>query len=359
MPRAYGVAERVRAGLAYIPADRERDQSRPGDDRRGEPGAARRAVATLCAQRLARPRGANCRRRPPDPRVRHPRARAGRRRQHSSPAAISRRSWSRARSIARPTCSSRCRRRGDSTRGRRASSWIACSTSARRGAAVLYISSELEEVLAIGDRIGVLFGGRLVAVLARAEATAARIGLLMAGAQKHRRAWPHDDRRLVAAVRIDAARRAHPSAAGPCRDRGRAGLDVHGSAHRAVRQESDHRLSGALLRRVRLRRSRRLRPQQGDALSAGRDRHRAVLSREDHQYRRRGTDRHRRPRRDLGGAGVARVAGPAAAIALALAAATAGGALWAGVATVDPSVAPRARSAGDAAAELRRAAHRG
>jgi ABC-type uncharacterized transport system ATPase subunit len=53
-----------------------------------------------------------------------------------------------------------------------------------RGAAVLYISSELEEVLAIGDRIGVLFGGRLVAVLARAEATAARIGLLMAGASE-------------------------------------------------------------------------------------------------------------------------------------------------------------------------------
>jgi general nucleoside transport system ATP-binding protein len=50
-----------------------------------------------------------------------------------------------------------------------------------RGAAVLYISSELEEVLAIGDRIGVLFAGRLAAVLPRAEATAARIGLLMAG----------------------------------------------------------------------------------------------------------------------------------------------------------------------------------
>ena len=52
-----------------------------------------------------------------------------------------------------------------------------------RGAAVLYISSELEEVLAIGDRIGVLFGGRLVAVLPRAQATTARIGLLMAGAE--------------------------------------------------------------------------------------------------------------------------------------------------------------------------------
>jgi len=49
------------------------------------------------------------------------------------------------------------------------------------GAAVLYISSELEEVLAIGDRIGVLFAGRLAGVLPRAEATAARIGLLMAG----------------------------------------------------------------------------------------------------------------------------------------------------------------------------------
>ena len=36
------------------------------------------------------------------------------------------------------------------------------SGAARAGGAILYISSELEEVLAIGDRIGVLFGGRLV-----------------------------------------------------------------------------------------------------------------------------------------------------------------------------------------------------
>jgi ABC-type uncharacterized transport system ATPase subunit len=57
-----------------------------------------------------------------------------------------------------------------------------------RGAAVLYISSELDEVLAIGDRIGVLFGGGLVAVLPRAEATVARIGLLMAGGSSPRMA---------------------------------------------------------------------------------------------------------------------------------------------------------------------------
>jgi general nucleoside transport system ATP-binding protein len=50
-----------------------------------------------------------------------------------------------------------------------------------RGAAVIYISSELEEVLTMGDRIGVLFDGRLAGVMPRAEVDVARIGLMMAG----------------------------------------------------------------------------------------------------------------------------------------------------------------------------------
>jgi simple sugar transport system ATP-binding protein len=50
-----------------------------------------------------------------------------------------------------------------------------------QGAAVLYISSELEEVLAISDRVAVLFGGRIAGVLPRAEADLGRIGLWMAG----------------------------------------------------------------------------------------------------------------------------------------------------------------------------------
>jgi ABC-type multidrug transport system ATPase subunit len=41
-----------------------------------------------------------------------------------------------------------------------------------RGGAVLYISSELEEVLAVGDRIGVLSEGRVVDLVDRAEADA-------------------------------------------------------------------------------------------------------------------------------------------------------------------------------------------
>jgi simple sugar transport system ATP-binding protein len=51
-----------------------------------------------------------------------------------------------------------------------------------RGAAVLYISSELEEVLAVGDRIGVLFDGRLSDLMPRAQADASRIGLALSGA---------------------------------------------------------------------------------------------------------------------------------------------------------------------------------
>ena len=50
-----------------------------------------------------------------------------------------------------------------------------------RGCAVLLISSELDEIRALSDRIAVMFEGRLVATLAAAEATEERLGLLMAG----------------------------------------------------------------------------------------------------------------------------------------------------------------------------------
>ncbi len=50
-----------------------------------------------------------------------------------------------------------------------------------RGAAVLLISEDLDEILALSDRIAVLYEGRLMAVLPRAQATAERLGLLMAG----------------------------------------------------------------------------------------------------------------------------------------------------------------------------------
>ena len=50
-----------------------------------------------------------------------------------------------------------------------------------RGCGVLLVSSELDEIRALSDRIAVLFEGRLVATLPAAEATEERLGLLMAG----------------------------------------------------------------------------------------------------------------------------------------------------------------------------------
>jgi general nucleoside transport system ATP-binding protein len=50
-----------------------------------------------------------------------------------------------------------------------------------KGTAILLISAELDEILALADRIGVLYRGKLVAVMPRAEATREKLGLLMAG----------------------------------------------------------------------------------------------------------------------------------------------------------------------------------
>src|SRR6267378_393453 len=50
-----------------------------------------------------------------------------------------------------------------------------------QGAAILLISSELDEIRALSDRIAVMFEGRIVATLDAASATEERLGLLMAG----------------------------------------------------------------------------------------------------------------------------------------------------------------------------------
>ena len=52
------------------------------------------------------------------------------------------------------------------------------------GAAVLIVSSELDEVLALGDRIVVMFDGTIIDVIDRAEATRERVGLCMAGSKE-------------------------------------------------------------------------------------------------------------------------------------------------------------------------------
>ena len=51
-----------------------------------------------------------------------------------------------------------------------------------KGVAILYISTELEHIMAICDRIAVMSRGRITGILAPEEATPERLGLLMAGA---------------------------------------------------------------------------------------------------------------------------------------------------------------------------------
>jgi ABC-type uncharacterized transport system ATPase subunit len=50
------------------------------------------------------------------------------------------------------------------------------------GAAILIVSTELDEVLAVGDRIAVMFDGRIVGILAGDDATYENLGMLMGGA---------------------------------------------------------------------------------------------------------------------------------------------------------------------------------
>ena len=50
-----------------------------------------------------------------------------------------------------------------------------------RGTGVLLISEDLDELLALSDRLLVLYEGEIVGRLAAEEATAERLGLLMAG----------------------------------------------------------------------------------------------------------------------------------------------------------------------------------
>jgi simple sugar transport system ATP-binding protein len=50
-----------------------------------------------------------------------------------------------------------------------------------KGAAVLLVSSELDEILSLSDRIAVIYGGEILAILPAEEATKEQVGLLMAG----------------------------------------------------------------------------------------------------------------------------------------------------------------------------------
>jgi simple sugar transport system ATP-binding protein len=51
----------------------------------------------------------------------------------------------------------------------------------QEGTAILIISEDLDEILALADRIAVIYEGQIMDVIPRREATPEHLGLLMAG----------------------------------------------------------------------------------------------------------------------------------------------------------------------------------
>jgi simple sugar transport system ATP-binding protein len=58
----------------------------------------------------------------------------------------------------------------------------------KRGAAVMLISEDLDEILALSDRVAVIYEGRIMDILSRQNATRERLGLLMAGVHPEEKA---------------------------------------------------------------------------------------------------------------------------------------------------------------------------
>ena len=54
----------------------------------------------------------------------------------------------------------------------------------QRGAAILLISEDLDEILTLSDRIAVIYEGEIRGILPRAGADVERLGLLMSGATR-------------------------------------------------------------------------------------------------------------------------------------------------------------------------------
>jgi len=54
------------------------------------------------------------------------------------------------------------------------------------GCAILFFSTELDEIMNLSDRIGVMYRGKLISILSSKEATREKLGLLMAGIQSNK-----------------------------------------------------------------------------------------------------------------------------------------------------------------------------
>jgi simple sugar transport system ATP-binding protein len=175
-----GIRERLRLGLAFIPEDRHelglvRELSIAGNlvlDRAAEPGFSRLGVL----HRHAIDGYARARMEALDIRAPGPDAMAGTLSGGNQQKVVLGRALARDPRVivaSEPT-------RGLDL-GATADVRAALTACAARGAGILLISSDLEELMALSHRIAVLYRGRIAGALDGADFDAARIGLLMAG----------------------------------------------------------------------------------------------------------------------------------------------------------------------------------
>jgi simple sugar transport system ATP-binding protein len=59
--------------------------------------------------------------------------------------------------------------------------WSRLRQAADEGVAVLVISSDVDEILELSDRVAVIFGGRILGEMKRSDVDTERLGLLMGG----------------------------------------------------------------------------------------------------------------------------------------------------------------------------------
>ena len=174
------IDQRLALGIGYVPEDRMHDGLVGGFtvaenlvlDLYDQPPFARGLMLDLRRDRTQR--------RPAGRGVRRPYAVRG---QHGGHAVRRQPAEGRARARAVPTARP-ARRRSADPRARRGLDGVrAPANRAERdqGSAVLLLSTELEEILGLADRILVMYRGKVIGELAAADATAEQVGLLMAG----------------------------------------------------------------------------------------------------------------------------------------------------------------------------------
>ncbi len=180
------VADLELAGADPDPDDERRHRSHPGGPAREpdrgpvgrlQPGAraARRLPPRRTDRRAAGPRARDR----ADRAVRHPRPprRSGGHpvgRQHPE-GAPGTRPLARPAGAGRLPAHARPRRRGHRVRP------VTAPRPSRRGAAILLVSEDLDELLVLADRLVVLYEGRIVGEMAVADANVEQLGMLMAG----------------------------------------------------------------------------------------------------------------------------------------------------------------------------------